>query len=723
MLPLAVAAAFAGLVDGSIRALGVDPSLFLLQARYHGVQGALVDGMPGANEIPAVLGCVTRAVFFYVAIGLGVAAIPALAVTLVQRLRGARWRGAVAVGGSAAAWGLGVWASVSLYWWSRPVIFAGLSVTDPKRLGAAAAILLLGLVIARVLVYLVGPSRWRPGGTLSLILAVPFLVGAGLTLFQWQAEEERGTINDRNRDLPNVLLVIVDALRQDTISAYGDPDVHTPNIDRLAAEGVLFENAFAPAPFTWPSVGSILTGKSPRRHGLMKMEPGVKFPTNATLPLLLEMAEREDGVAMTETDWIEGAFMTGTLSHGSGLAEGFDVYLEALVGHELVNVHDRWSHFRSGLLPWIVRNKLEQKGDRQLVTTTTERWLEQNAERRFLSFVHLYSTHTPYNPAEEFRERHLDPNYDGPFDAFVAANREAIEEGEYTPTPEDVKRIERLYLAGVEEADAMIGRLVSKLQTLDLLDDTIVIITSDHGESLGEHGLWEHNWMYQDNLRVPLVMRFPKGLPAGKRVPAIVDSIDIVPTVLDLMGLKPPVHAKEAEATVVEMTGWLDVESPILWDAIDGSSLAPLTHGTVDSVRPLSFSENGRFMSAQGPVSSSEGPRWKLIVRRELLRGDAWDELLRSNRKDDGVELPRLFDLEADPLELQNLFDVHDPALMAEAQRLFGALLAESEALPIREEQVIQSGRDMRAEALFKELGYGGGIGIPLGDPLAEREE
>ncbi|MEM9802442.1 MAG: sulfatase-like hydrolase/transferase, partial [Planctomycetota bacterium] len=652
---------------------------------------------------------IAQAAFHYALIAAVLGAPLALLATAERRVRGRAWPGTSPGARKAVARTLGLWLAVGLYWWTRPVVFPGLSATDPKRLAAAAAILVLGILLGALVARLaLGSARTR-ARILSSIAVAAVVIGAVVTVASLRGRGERGRIGESNEGLPNILLVIVDALRQDTIRAYGDDEVHTPHIDRLAGEGVLFEDAYVQVPFTWPSFGSFLTGKVPRRHGLIRMEPGVRFPVNATLPVLLKSGVREDGRRLGENDWIAGALMTGTISHGSRLLEGFDAYLEALVGHELVDVHDPWSEFRSGLLPWLVLNKLGQRTDRHLVTTTAESWLRSNDDRRFLAMVHLYSTHTPYDPAPEFRARHLDPDYDGPFDSFVAAHRKAIEDGDYVPTVADMLRIRRLYLAGVEEADAMLGRLIATLEESGVLDDTIVVFTSDHGESLGEHGLWEHNWMYEDNLRIPLILRYPPGLPAGVRVPGLVDSIDLLPTLFDLAGIVPPESAVDVEPELIGQDGELDLRSRRLWHAIDGSSLLPLVRGEVESVRDLAFAENGLFTSVRDE-------RWKLIVRRELLRGSAWDDLLRDPRS---AEAPRLFDLQEDPLELENLFDRSDEA-RAVAGRLFEEMRKQSARLPIRESQIERSGRDLRAEQIFRGLGYGGGVGA--GDEPSDGE-
>jgi arylsulfatase A-like enzyme len=712
VVPVVAAFALVGLVDGAVRVLGVDPGLFLLQVQHFGFMEALGMGAPAWGEVPLRLLSLCQAVFHYGVAGVLAGLFVGAWTGGLRPLLGLRAvEGAVATQRTVSLI-LGGWLAVALYWWTRSVVYPGLPATDPRRLVAAALILALGLVLGAALVRFSPVARL---GRIRLLLALMAAVGAGWGAVHWGRAGDRGRIQGANEGVPNVLLVVVDALRQDTLGPYGDGEVHTPSFDRLAAEGVTFMDARTQAPFTWPSFGSFLTGKVPRRHGLIRMEPGLRMPVNATLPILLKQAVTSEGDQLEEEDWVMGAFMTGTLSHGSGLLGGFDAYLEALVGHELVDVHDDWSEFRSGLLPWLILNKLSQKADRHLVTTTAEAWLREHADRRFMAMVHLYSTHTPYDPAPEFRERHLDPAYDGPISAFYAAQREAIEEGEYTLTEADELRIRRLYLAGVEQADRMIGRLLETLKATGTLDNTLVIVTSDHGESLGEHGLWEHNWMYEDNLRVPLLMRYPAGLPRGVRVEGLVDTIDLLPTIFDLAGLEAPEHADDAErellfaATgndlhdqrVLEESGDL-LRSRRLWDAIDGRSLMALVRGEAGPPRPVAFAENGRFMSAQDA-------RWKLIVRRELVGDTRFEELLGE------AERPRLFDLEGDPLELEGRFDAQDPEAMAAARMLFEALREHSARLPIRESQVVRGKRDLRAEGLFQSLGYGGGVGADGG--------
>ncbi|MBK7877275.1 MAG: glycosyltransferase [Planctomycetes bacterium] len=258
------------------------------------------------------------------------------------------------------ALGLGAGVAAELYWRTREHLFYGHSAVSPERLavlgGALALGLAAGFVAARALARL---SRGVQVG-FTVACAAAWLGGGVYLAAEESRGSTRGAINERNRDLPNVVLVVVDALRQDVLGCYGHPRVKTPNLDRLAERGVLFENAFVQAPFTWTSFGSLLTGKYPRRHGLIKMKPGYKLRPQATLPWHLKHATRADGRELRPDDYVTASFHTGTLQEGSGLLRGFDYVFEETAGHELQDLSSPWSQFRSELLLWIFKNRIEE---------------------------------------------------------------------------------------------------------------------------------------------------------------------------------------------------------------------------------------------------------------------------------------------------------------------------------------------------------------------------
>ncbi|HKC23753.1 MAG TPA: sulfatase-like hydrolase/transferase, partial [Thermoanaerobaculia bacterium] len=239
----------------------------------------------------------------------------------------------------------------------------------------------------------------------------------------------------------------------------------------------------------------------------------------------------------------------------------------------------------------------------------------------------------------------------------------------------DVEQIKNLYYGGVSEADAQIGDVLDALAQRKILDDTLVVVMSDHGESLGEQDLWEHDHMVQTNLRIPLILRWPKHLPAGKRVAAIVDEIDVLPTVCDLMGLALPQSGSEQ-------------------GKIDGASLVPLVRGEADSVREFSLAENATYVSAQDR-------HFKVVVPHAALAGpEAWSRALQEK-----AESPRLYDLERDPEERFNQMR-KDPAA---ASRLFEKIRTWNESLPIPPDVLDASPRDIENQKLImKRLGYTG---------------
>ena len=575
------------------------------------------------------------------------------------------------------ALGFGVALFLELYWWTRPFVFYGRSSVAPERLAAAAAMLVVGLALGPLAVRLLARL---PRGVKT---ALPFFmfgcwVAGGAFLLAQQAPSARGTLNERNRDLPNVLLVIVDALRADVLGPYGNERVRTPVIDRLAEDGVVFENVFAQAPFTWTSFGSFFTGKYPLRHGLVKMEEGIAMRPSVTIPWHLKNARFKDGGELQNGDYYGASFMTGALSNDSGLMRGFDVYFEAMQGHELVEHDKAWSVYRSKLVLYKVKNKLTQRFDNSLVVNTARSWLREHADRRFVAFVHLYSTHTPYDPELEFRDEYCDPAYDGPVESFYAYHREMIEKGDAEPTAADVEQIRNLYYAGVTQADRDIGIVLDELDKLGVLDDTLVVVTSDHGESLGEHdllgrGLWEHDHMVQTNLRIPMILSWPRELPRGARVEALVESVDLLPTICDLLGLELP-----------------DDDQPEERGLVDGVSLMPLVRGEAGSVKEHSFAIHGLYVSVMDT-------RWKLVVEHKPEGGDWLEQVAPTGR---------LFDLEQDPDEERNLFRVDHP----EVQRLMTVLEQHAEEMPTPQHLIVPSDRDR--QRLLDGLGYTGGIGM-----------
>ena len=282
----------------------------------------------------------------------------------------------------------------------------------------------------------------------------------------------------------SVLLVTIDTLRADYLGCYGRESIATPNIDRLAARGVRFATAIAQVPLTAPSHASILTGAYPQVHKVRDMGGFVldeKIPTLATLT--------------SRAGFTTAAFVgSAVLHHAYGLGRGFATYVDDM-------------HPPKGTkkLPGVVA---EVRGE--VVTERALQWLEKSAGKKFLLWTHYYDPHFPYDPPEPYRSRYPKDRYGG--------------EVAYT--------------------DSSVGRLLDALRERGLADDTLVVLVADHGESLGEHGEYTHGaFLYDSTVRVPLIVAGP-GIPSGRVVAPQVRSIDILPTICDLLGLAPGEQAQ-----------------------------------------------------------------------------------------------------------------------------------------------------------------------------------
>ena len=287
----------------------------------------------------------------------------------------------------------------------------------------------------------------------------------------------------RDSDL-NVLIITLDTTRADRIGAYGDRGAVTPNLDRLAQEGVLFEQAITSAPLTLPAHSTLFTGLLPPRHGVRDNGGYVLDPRHLTLAKSLKDAGFNTGAFV-------GAFV---LDGKWGLDQGFDTYVDKF----------DVSKYKSVSLGDVARRADE-------VVANAMPWLEQHADRRFFAWLHFYDPHSPYEAPEPFRSQFRDRPYAGEI-AFV---------------------------------DHQVGRILRWLDTRGLADKTIVIAIGDHGESLNQHGEGTHGlFIYEATTRIPFILRAPLDEARGRRVKGVVRSEDVMPTVLDLIGRPVPSHVQ-----------------------------------------------------------------------------------------------------------------------------------------------------------------------------------
>lgn len=277
---------------------------------------------------------------------------------------------------------------------------------------------------------------------------------------------------------PNVLLVTIDTLRADHLGAYGYGMIETPNIDRLAKRGTLFSRAFSPVPLTLPAHAAIMTGTIPPRHGVRNN--GQRLPVGRrTLAEILKGRGYRTGAFV-------GAF---PLDSKFGLDRGFETY------------DDRYGSRNASRDLTFVERRADD------VNAPAAAWISARRGEPFFAWVHYFDPHAPYEPPPPYAAGYRGREYDG--------------EIAYT--------------------DAALGRLLAGLESSGSLDNTIVVLTADHGESLGEHGEATHGiFIYDATIHVPLILAHPSLIPGGRTVGSPVGLADLAPTILDLLGIPVP---------------------------------------------------------------------------------------------------------------------------------------------------------------------------------------
>lgn len=355
--------------------------------------------------------------------------------------------------------------------------------------------------------------------------------------------------SNRETDQPNVILISFDTLGAKYMSCYGYPRKTTPNIDAFAADATLFMDHFSVSRSTLPSHMSILTSVYPSVHKVRDSFSSVLDDRFVTLAEVLKEHEYETG-----------AFVDGNRRLNIGAAHGFDQGFEfyehnpeRFLRHEKIYVIKRVLNF--------VANALHNVGFPDMhsdnIFNGAVAWLSRRRDAKpFFLFLHTYDVHSdfgtklPYVAPKSFKRleyREYRGDFTGCNQAGVCATdylgqinkkiRRGIEKPEDLLNHEDVKYLRSLYDCGIEYADHEFGLFVDKLREMNLLDNTIIVLTSDHGEEFFQHGLLKHHQYFDEIIKVPLVIRHPQKLQKGVKVKSLTRSIDILPTILDLAGI------------------------------------------------------------------------------------------------------------------------------------------------------------------------------------------
>ena len=401
----------------------------------------------------------------------------------------------------------------------------------------------------------------------------------------------------------NVIVLTIDTLRASKLQLYNpDSRVRTPALDAFAESAVLFERAQSASNWTKPSVASLLTSLYPSTHGATSHT--ASLPNDA----------RTIGEVLQGEGFRTAMFSAnGYVSDRFGMSQGFATYTNYIREERR---SDAATVFREAG-DWIERQRRAQERSRE----------NGESERRFFAYIQTIDPHVPYDPPDEFLEMYWEGDYGG----TIRNNRntgvmlDRIKRTRQPLSDEDRRRLEALHDAEISYHDHHFARFLARLTELGVDEDTLFVITSDHGEEFQEHGSWGHGHsVYQELLHIPLMMRWPGVIPAGTRTPHTVSTLDLPPTLIEALGVNPQ-------------------------STFAGRSLLGYARGVPPAGPSVAFSEHED-------------------ARRVIRSGDA-KLILRGN----GTAV--LFDLGADPGEERELGAVDRPITWEALRSLSGVFL------------------------------------------------
>ncbi len=372
------------------------------------------------------------------------------------------------------------------------------------------------LLIAAALVWFLETLRKKSRKQWSLLLWLSTVVILSCVIFfnyrAYRTDDSEAvilpTIKAKNR--PNVLLVTLDTLRADHLACYGNKVIKTPCLDSIANDGTLFKNAFAQSPLTTPSHCTIMTSTYQARHGAFNgvaMRRG--FPTLAQV--------------LQKNGYITAAFVSAApvRSSNSGLHHGFDYYEDSLSPYTELLRHDELQLL---LTVHMLSHLQHHQIDGSFVSQRAISWLNNKSKSPFFCWLHYYDTHTPYDAPEPYKNMYaeqIDPKL-----------------------PSVSKRVH--YAGEVTYTDFQLSRVIEHLKQEDIYDNTLIIITADHGEAFGEqHGkiteFGHGNHLYDTTQHVPLIIKLPREKDSQQCKKEVVQLLDLAPTVLDYLETPNPV--------------------------------------------------------------------------------------------------------------------------------------------------------------------------------------
>lgn len=483
---------------------------------------------------------------------------------------------------------------------------------------------------------------------------------------------------------PNVIVVVIDALRARNLGSMGFGNDASPELDALARSGVLFERAFSTWNTTDPSLTCILTGKYPRSHGITdhgdRADEAVRARFAQGGTKLAAEVLKEAGYETAAVDWMGRWFKRGFDQYGfrpeGSLGQKWahrvrlpGLYLRYALDHLPIlqcyrpvrrpGLKDLAEGMKGVLSTFAFTYRLAEVQDAGSVTRLALDFLARPREKPFFLFLHYWDTHTPYHCPRGFLPENT-----------RRADREAYLVGRYA--------------GAVKYVDFQLGRLFAQLKEIGQWENTLLVVTSDHGDSLTEHGIYfDHHGLYDESTHVAMILHYPARWTAGRRIGSFVQHIDLLPTICEVAGVPTPA-------------------------GVDGVSLMPLIEGKVPHLRDAVFSEES-YVQRKAALRTS---RYKYI---RALDGKGWCRYCEKVHV--GVE--ELYDLQEDPAETRDLAQAQ-PALAAQMRLRLDAMIAELDrqreshgtvrpaevAFGETAAPVLATGEDELIKERLKKLGY-----------------
>lgn len=480
----------------------------------------------------------------------------------------------------------------------------------------------------------------------------------------------------------NVIIYVLDSLRADHLSCYGYSRQTSPNIDLVTKESVLFENAFSQSTWTRPSAASILTSTYPSTTGVRTRTDF--FPAGiTTLPEILREYEFNT----------LGISTIGNVSSVLGFARGFNKFIDLYKESYL---------FKNREVTTTAKERLTNEDTDLLVLPLAEDinnalfpWLEKHRNDNNFIFIWAIDTHDPYNPPEDFK-KFVDADYQGKMDG-------SREKAQKARSKEDIQHLINLYDSGILYNDFYIGELVKKLKDLGKYDETMLIITGDHGEAFHDHQKnFGHGYIpYEELIHVPLIIKFPKSNYRNIKISELVQLIDLMPTILETVGIS---------------------DEAIKQVNLQGKSVLPLLKGKITNeyvyseTNPIKIqdsyfsirSENWKYILIESPnIGIKERLRQylKIFSNLSLLR-QIVSNLNYYLRKQTRIPSEMLFNLAKDSKEQNDLKKTH-PEIVEKYRTRLTKWREENERLAKYKDHISDEFKiDQETERNLRDLGY-----------------